>query len=523
MLSRLADLRQLAHEPVSAPIRGKGEDGEEYDVPAASSTDPAPAAEVIDLEWQEYLQDQEEMFQEILEDEGIVIQACGEVRGRVHAMKEIVDLETEALLPSKLTQLAQRFESQELVCQRMIRRAKDALGTLKDAIDEDLEDDEQALRALIPVRDSIAKARGIEFKSLVQGFFQVRSLNRQEMIQRARRQLRFAYPDALDEEIDDIMEFPELAFTAVTRRLENGPEVTLDGILGDMEGKKADARKLEQGAKELKLMFLQFAELIDTQGENLTAIEANIKTVIEETTEAITILQDAEAEKRAYERKKLKFYVIIFIVFLYMGGSKLFTKDANGHSVAGDLTASVLAPVEYVGGKAVQAAEKGLAKDFPETEKKLKAAESAAEKDVNAAENAVEKAEGKAPAPAAKKEGDGNQADAGNDQKNGDAGQGSLLQKSSYIASYLPKRWWHKAYEHDAVELKASDSAVTKDRRPSSGFIPRRTPLLDNPVVRSVAVLARGGASRHSSLRKQRAKGEEENNTAVELLGHSPR
>lgn len=370
MLSRLADLRQHAHEPVWT---GEGKDGE-----GAASSSAGNEPEVVDLEWQEYLQDQQEMFQEILEDEGIVIHACGEVRGRVDAMKEIVDLETEALLPSKLTQLAQRFESQEIVCQRMIRRAKDSLGTLKDAIEEDLEDDEQALRALIPVRDSIAKARGLEFKSLVQGFFQVRSLNRQEMIQRARRQLRFAYPDALDEEIDDIMEFPELAFTAVTRRLENGPEVTLDGILGDMEGKKADARKLEQGAKELKLMFLQFSELIDTQGENLTAIEANIKTVIEETTEAITILQDAEAEKRAYERKKLKFYIILFFVFMYLGGSKLFEKDQNGHSFAGNFTSSSIAPLEYFGQTlanrayvAGEAAHKGFAKEFPGAEKKI--------------------------------------------------------------------------------------------------------------------------------------------------------
>ena len=69
----------------------------------------------------------------------------------------------------------------------------------------------------------------------------------------------------------------------------------------DRRVKKADAQKLEQGAKELKLMFLQFAELIDTQGDNLTAIEANIKTVIDETSEAIGILQDAESFLRNSE------------------------------------------------------------------------------------------------------------------------------------------------------------------------------------------------------------------------------
>ena len=32
------------------------------------------------------------------------------------------------------------------------------------------------------------------------------------------------------------MEFPELAFVAISRRLEKGSEVTLDGILGEIEG-----------------------------------------------------------------------------------------------------------------------------------------------------------------------------------------------------------------------------------------------------------------------------------------------
>merc|ERR1719181_1947534 len=131
--------------------------------------------------------------------------------------------------------------------------------------------------------------------------------------------------------------FLQFAAVAIAQRLEKGSEgVTLDGILAEMEGKKADAKKLEQGAKELKLMFLQFAELIDTQGENLTAIEANIKTVIEETTEAIGVLQDAEQEKRAYERKKLKFYIFLFCVFLFCGGSYFFRRDEKGHSIVGD-------------------------------------------------------------------------------------------------------------------------------------------------------------------------------------------
>merc|ERR1719401_1010969 len=199
----------------------------------------------------------------------------------------------------------------------MIRRAKEALVALR-ADEADVDEDDIVFISLAPVRASIARVRGMEFKRLVQGFFTARAHNREGMLKRASRQLRYAYPDALDEELSDILEFPELAAVAIAQRLEKGADgVTLDGILAEMEGKKADARKIEQGAKELKLMFLQFAELIDNQGEALTAIEANIKTVIEETEEAIGNLIDAEEQKRAYQRKWMKFYFIAFILFLF--------------------------------------------------------------------------------------------------------------------------------------------------------------------------------------------------------------
>jgi len=297
MLSRLEELREAAG---ASP---------EVDETAKPSSAVAPSEAELDGEWQDFIEEMKELYKEILEDDGVCVHDFEEVKDRVESMEEIVQLEKDALLPSKLAQLASRFESQELVAQRMIRRAKEMLATLKGE-DEEYDEDDVALNALQPVRKSIARVRAMEFKELVYGFFEARSHNRQEMIARASRQLRYAYPDAAEEELNDIMEFPELAFVAISRRLEKGPEVTLDGILGEMEGKRADAQKLEQGAKELKLMFLQFEQLIDTQGDNLNAIEANIKTVIEETSDAITVLQEAEEQKRSYQGRMLKFYVL---------------------------------------------------------------------------------------------------------------------------------------------------------------------------------------------------------------------
>jgi len=293
----------------------RSEAGADVEVPEKPPSEPSEK-ELPDIAHLEFVDTERALYKEIREDDGAMVQACEEVRRRVENMEEIVQLVREALLPSKLAQLANRFESQELLCQRMIRRAKELLITLRGD-DEDHDEDDIAAVALQPVRQSIAQVRAKQFKALVQAFFVARSHNRTELVERGSRQLRFAYPEALPETLDEIMEFPELAFDAIALRLESGSEATLDVILGQTEGKKADTKKLEQGAKELKLMFLQFEQLIDVQGEQLTEVEENIQIAMEEVSEAIGILTDAETEKRAYERKKLKFFLVGGLLVFY--------------------------------------------------------------------------------------------------------------------------------------------------------------------------------------------------------------
>lgn len=115
MLARLKELREEAGVDVAVA---------EPEKPSSETTKETP-----DIEQLEFVQDVQDLYKEILEDEGATAQAFEEVRHRVENMEEIVQLEHEALLPSKLAQLANRFESQELVCQRMIRRAKEISHT----------------------------------------------------------------------------------------------------------------------------------------------------------------------------------------------------------------------------------------------------------------------------------------------------------------------------------------------------------------------------------------------------------
>jgi len=461
MLGRLAELREASGADVQAVSDDPQKPSDEIlDQKQAAGAADDQKEEPPDDEWCELIDEMKDLYKEILEDEGATMQACTEVRHCVENMEEIVQLERDALLPTKLSQLANRFESQELVCQRMIRRAKEMLTALR-AEDQDYDEDDHAHVALRAVRNSIARARALEFKDLIQGFFTARNRNKQEMMKRASRQLRFAYPDALDEELNDIMEYPELAMVAIARRLEQGSEVTLDGILGEMEGKKADAQKLEQGAKELKLMFLQFSELIDTQDAGLSGIEANIKTVLEETTEAIGILQDAEMEKRAYERKKLKFIIaafffVVYVLLRYVGPFFLGPKKFGGSlcylGIGCGAHPKAPAASYYGSGQSDWPISRWCWSWF----------------------GYGASAPPRAPA--------------------------SLLESSG------------QHLDHGQLQSQEADAGHIQEGRKPMGFVAPRAPVYEHPVIRSVAFMARGNfLKRHSGLRKTQISSQEEN------------
>jgi len=363
MLNRLQHLQQAARKaPVSGDARVRelaelekvdtGETaeqapGEQPSQPAEEKLQdwkPPPQVKKTDVHLEEYLEflDQmHELFREILGFEGMTRQALDEVSHNVDIMEDIIRQEREALLPTTILELVNRFESHELVCQRMINRAKDALDILKnreaELILEPVQrqgvcawlcpEKERLAHAvpemLGPVRASIAAARAAEYKRLVLRFFALRSANKQDQVERTTRQLKYAFPEALDSQVEHLMEFPEFGLGAVQDRLEKGDEVSLEKFIMAKESdpERENQKRLVQGAKELKLMILQFSELIDTQGEALDSIEANVKQVLEQTSTAIETLTDAVEQKKEHERmvrkaKRVACYCCVFIVLV---------------------------------------------------------------------------------------------------------------------------------------------------------------------------------------------------------------
>lgn len=250
--------------------------------------------------------------------------ACDDLRAEVESFQNITAQVERIVLPSKLQQLTSSLKSQEDIVQQRIHRAKALIDTLRG-------EEPDAQKHVKRIRENLTHRVTATFKKLVRRYFDTRQTHREEVLRRAKRQLRIAFPEAHDEALADILEYPELAAIAIARRLERGANArsaTIEAVLSELDSTRGDLIRLEDGARELKAMFFKFAELVDSQGEALNNVEAQVHEAADHIAEAVTIYKQAERSKEESDWRlwtfRLKVVVFLFIVFCLLNYSLVF-------------------------------------------------------------------------------------------------------------------------------------------------------------------------------------------------------
>lgn len=250
--------------------------------------------------------------------------ACDDLRAEVESFHNTTAQVQRVVLPSKLQQLTSSLKSQEDIVQQRIRRAKGLIDTLRA-------EEPDVPKHVKRIRENLAHRVTTAFKELVRKYFDTRQGHRDEVLRRARRQLRMAFPEARDEALEDILEYPELAAIAIARRLERGANArsaTIEAVLAELDSTRGDLIRLEDGARELKAMFFKFAELVDSQGEALNNVEAQVHEAADHISDAVAIYKQAERSKEESDWRlwtfRLKVFVFLFIVFAIFNYSLVF-------------------------------------------------------------------------------------------------------------------------------------------------------------------------------------------------------
>lgn len=239
---------------------------------------------------------EESVVLSLASDERSVRAICADIRTRVAELQKIGVEIKEAVLPGKFQELRQQQEVTDMTCQQLVRQSKELLQDLGET-----EQDEQRSanygfdNFMVKCRENAATYWKERVKVVVLEFFAVRGALNEDVRLQQRRRLRLAFPEADEETLQMALITPDVAARALARRLDVGEDVPLRTILTSADS--VEERQIEEAAKNLKLIFLQFAELVDMQGETLNEIEANIDTTIEHIEEAKKQLEDARVTK----------------------------------------------------------------------------------------------------------------------------------------------------------------------------------------------------------------------------------
>mmetsp|Transcript_7610 Transcript_7610/g.16569 ORF Transcript_7610/g.16569 Transcript_7610/m.16569 type:complete len:395 (-) Transcript_7610:165-1349(-) len=239
-------------------------------------------------------------------------------------LQKLTDEAVKASVPTKEAKIAKEFMCMLDTIQSRIPQTKQILSEM-DVLARDAEDCEKDTSTTrIMVYRNVIAATTRSFKGVVQSTMNAEAAYRDALAKKLARQLKYAYPDMKEEDIQQLASDPEAASAALSSRLSGGNE-DLEGVLLDLKAKHSDLQKLETSVVELAEVFTYFAALVDMQGELIDSIDAHVAQAREQTEQAVAELHSAQNWQRKYLNMKFTFLLVVLVVVI---GALLWILDS---------------------------------------------------------------------------------------------------------------------------------------------------------------------------------------------------
>jgi len=195
----------------------------------------------------------------------------------------------------------------------VLNRTNSLLSMAKTAIDRLLTDPD-LVKPNSTIQQKMHAALVRKFSDVCKAFHDQEQLYRKEVSQKAHRQLKIAFPNSSDGEIQGMVDEGMDTSTLVRQRM-GGVHVSLLEALSNIQSRYADVRMLEQSMRDLNQMFLDMARLVEFQGEMVDSIMHNVETANEN---VIKGEKDLKAGYRAMKRRRMC-YCCTTVIALVIG------------------------------------------------------------------------------------------------------------------------------------------------------------------------------------------------------------
>eukprot|EP00927_Polykrikos_kofoidii_P077850 TRINITY_DN74754_c0_g1_i1.p1 TRINITY_DN74754_c0_g1~~TRINITY_DN74754_c0_g1_i1.p1 ORF type:complete len:466 (-),score=89.25 TRINITY_DN74754_c0_g1_i1:164-1561(-) len=264
-------------------------------------------------------------FRDVHLAEAIARSSYLKVLDRLGGLSGLAKERRDVLLPMGTQRLTTRIVAEEQHCLKLIKRTHQLIATLKSGENGDEAVSPKA-KCLRTMRDNLATLLTLEISEASQDLVAFRMTCQEERLQRTRRLLVYAFPEATDFDVDAATQYPEIAEAAVEKRLCEGEKCPrLDVVIAELDNSKAGLQKrLEAESTELELMFFQFTEIVGKNDTVLTGIEQNIANTLQHTEAAVQNLKDAKMRKLQNQRRILMMQcccglMVVYLLFSFLG------------------------------------------------------------------------------------------------------------------------------------------------------------------------------------------------------------
>lgn len=155
------------------------------------------------------------------------------------------------------------------------------------------------------------------FKEKLEEFRKIETKLKEQKRKLSERTIKGMSPDISDQDLECALKNP----TEYTRLkiLSNEPDSVIVTRLKHAEEKYQDVLELESNIAELHQMFVDFALIVDKQGDLLDKIELGIKLADEYVTDGNIEMEKAIEEQKKYRRKQLCLCCTCTIILVVVG------------------------------------------------------------------------------------------------------------------------------------------------------------------------------------------------------------
>jgi len=305
MNNRLGSLPEWVNEPFSdSENEDENEDGEgEGDVEEGKKSEPKPKTKE---------EQDKEVFFEAIE---LVQKEIGSITKATSDIERINEQAQKALTTEKETELSRKLRKVIDSSNKRAKGAKNLLGELKKE-NEDLKEKKEVPSSDMRVRENLLNTLTRKFIDEMKLYQGAQTKYKADIQKKMRRQVKVVKPNATEDEIEEVLKSPggrdELYKATI---LAGGVNDDIKTATAKVAGKYQDVKALEQSVQELHQMFLDFALLVEQQGELLNNIEHQVRQAADHIEEGNKdIVESLEIQKSI--RKKQMWIILIVIVVL---------------------------------------------------------------------------------------------------------------------------------------------------------------------------------------------------------------